>query len=102
MASGVLAGTLFWGIANLLGFEISLVYGLLFGALIAPTDPVAVLGILKRVGAPKTLETTMAGESLFNDGVAVVVFLTLASVALAGKEPAKNVPPRRTSPIPIF
>lgn len=87
VASGVLAGTLFWGIANLLGFEISLVYGLLFGALIAPTDPVAVLGILKRVGAPKTLETTMAGESLFNDGVAVVVFLTLASVALAGKEP---------------
>jgi CPA1 family monovalent cation:H+ antiporter len=87
VASGVIVGTLFWGIANLLGFDISLVYGLLFGALIAPTDPVAVLGILKRVGAPKTLETTMAGESLFNDGVAVVVFLTLASVALVGKEP---------------
>ena len=65
VASGTIAGTLFWLVANFLGFDVKLIHGFLFGALIAPTDPVAVLGILKRVGAPKTLETTMAGESLF-------------------------------------
>jgi CPA1 family monovalent cation:H+ antiporter len=58
-----------------------------FGALIAPTDPIAVLGILKTAGAPKTLETKITGESLFNDGVAVVVFLVLVGVA-TGDTPA--------------
>ena len=86
--SGVIAGTIFWIIATSLGFEIEIIHGLLFGALIAPTDPVAVLGILKGARAPRTLQTTMAGESLFNDGVGVVIFLTLASVAFSGKEPA--------------
>jgi CPA1 family monovalent cation:H+ antiporter len=88
VVSGAIAGTIFWGIATLLGFDIEIIHGLLFGALIAPTDPVAVLGILKGARAPQRLQTTMAGESLFNDGVGVVVFLTLASIAFSGKEPA--------------
>ena len=69
-----------------LGLDVPLIYCLLFGALISPTDPIAVLGILKSVGAPKTLETKIVGESLFNDGVAVVVFLVLAEIALGEVE----------------
>lgn len=69
-------------ISDLIGFHIPLIYALLFGSLISPTDPIAVLGILKMVGAPKSLETKIAGESLFNDGVAVVVFLALLGIAV--------------------
>lgn len=66
---------------TLLGFELPWIYCFLFGALIAPTDPIAVLAILKTLGAPKKLETKIAGEALFNDGVGVVVFLALLGVA---------------------
>ncbi len=81
---GVISSTFMVGYASfyifgLLGLDIPLIYCLLFGSLISPTDPIAVLGILKTVGASKSLETKIAGESLFNDGVAVVVFLVLLS-----------------------
>lgn len=74
-------GGLFWLAAGWFGLEVPFIYALLFGALISPTDPIAVLGILKTAGAPKSLETKITGESLFNDGVGVVVFLTILGVA---------------------
>ncbi|MEZ5453623.1 MAG: sodium:proton antiporter [Thiothrix sp.] len=87
---GVITSTFMVGFAAyylfaLLGLQIPLIYCLLFGALISPTDPIAVIGILKTVGAPKALETKIAGESLFNDGVAVVVFLVLLGFAGHGE-----------------
>ena len=86
---GVLTSTFLVGYASYfifgwLGLDMPLIYCLLFGSLISPTDPIAVLGILKTVGAPKSLETKIAGESLFNDGVAVVIFLVLLSIAGVG------------------
>ncbi len=70
---------------NLLNIKMPFLYCLLFGSLIAPTDPVAVLGVLKTAGASKSLETKIAGESLFNDGVAIVVFLTIFGIAINGE-----------------
>jgi CPA1 family monovalent cation:H+ antiporter len=81
LVSTGLVGGLVWAITGVLGLDLPFVLCLLFGALISPTDPIAVLGILKSLGAPKTLETKIAGESLFNDGVAVVVFLAVMGVA---------------------
>jgi CPA1 family monovalent cation:H+ antiporter len=62
---------------QIIGIDIKFIYCLLFGALISPTDPIAVLGIIKKSGTPKNLETNIIGESLFNDGVGVVLFLVL-------------------------
>ncbi|MEM6525892.1 MAG: sodium:proton antiporter [Bacteroidota bacterium] len=83
---GVLVSTLLIGIAThyallALGLEVKFIYCLLFGALVSPTDPIAVLGILKKAGAPKKLEIKIVGESLFNDGVGVVIFLTIFGLA---------------------
>ncbi|MCL4112250.1 UNVERIFIED_CONTAM: hypothetical protein GTU68_022744 [Idotea baltica] len=84
MTSTFLVGYASYFIFGWFGLNIPFIYCLLFGSLISPTDPIAVLGILKTVGAPKSLETKIAGESLFNDGVAVVVFLVLLGIAGVG------------------
>ena len=81
LMSTFLVGTLMFYVLQLIGLEVAFIYCLLFGALISPTDPIAVLGILKKAGAPKKLETKIVGESLFNDGVGVVVFLTIFNIA---------------------
>lgn len=67
------------------GFYVPFIYCLLFGSLISPTDPIAVMGILKTAGASKSLEIKIAGESLFNDGVAIVVFLAIFGMAVNGE-----------------
>jgi CPA1 family monovalent cation:H+ antiporter len=82
--STCIVGGLTYLVAGLFGLTIPFIYCLLFGALIAPTDPIAVLGILKQAGVPKRLETMIAGESLFNDGIGVVVFITVFNLAQAG------------------
>ena len=79
--STFIIGTLIYYIFPLIGFDLSYINCLLFGALISPTDPIAVLGILKETKLPKSIEMKISGESLFNDGVAVVVFASLYQIA---------------------
>ncbi len=82
LSTFIVAG-LFYAVTHWLGFSIGFIYCLLFGALISPTDPIAVLGILKQAKIPSTLEVKISGESLFNDGVAVVVFITIYEIITA-------------------
>lgn len=81
VTSTFIVGGLTWMVLDLLGIPTSFIYCLLFGALISPTDPVAVISILKTAGIPKSLETKIAGKSLFNDGIGVVVFMILLELA---------------------
>jgi len=82
----IIAGALYL-LLPLLGFDLSFIWCLLFGALISPTDPIAVMGILRSAGAPKSIETVIAGESLFNDGIGVVVFVLLLGILSSGDIP---------------
>lgn len=81
IVSTFIVGGLTWWVLRLVDIELPMIACLIFGALISPTDPIAVLGIMRNVGAPKDLETQVAGESLFNDGIGVVVFLVLIELA---------------------
>lgn len=81
IGSTFIIGFASWWVLGWLGIELPFIYCLLFGALISPTDPIAVMGILKKAGVPESLETKITGESLFNDGVAVVVFLVILEIA---------------------
>lgn len=80
--STFIVGIGFWFLAGLFGLQIPFIWALVFGALISPTDPVAVLSLLKSVNVPPALEAKIAGESLFNDGVGVVVFTIVVALAV--------------------
>lgn len=77
IASTFFIGLISYELLPLIGIQLPFLFCLLFGALISPTDPIAVLATFKEINAPKPLETCVAGESLFNDGVGIVVFLTI-------------------------
>ncbi|WP_199187082.1 MULTISPECIES: sodium:proton antiporter [unclassified Photobacterium] len=80
-------GIVIWLIFNLIGIDLNFIYCCLFGALISPTDPIAVLAIVKKLKAPQRISTQIEGESLFNDGVGLVIFVTIFEVAFGKTTP---------------
>ena len=86
LVSAVLAGHALWAIFGMLGHPLPLIWCLVFGALISPTDPIAVLGILKQANAERSLAGKMAGESLLNDGFGIVLFVLFLGIAMGGEE----------------
>ncbi len=85
LLSTIIIAVLFYGVTQMFDLNISFIYCLIFGALISPTDPIAVLGILAKANVPKKTEYTIVGESLFNDGVGVVVFMALLDTLSTGE-----------------
>ena len=90
VVSAMLIATAIYFMLPLFGFALPFLWCLLFGALISPTDPIAVMGILSSAGAPKSIETVIAGESLFNDGIGVVIFVLLLGILSSGDIPTAN------------
>ncbi len=88
VVSTLLVGFGLWSVLPWVGIELELLPCLVFGALISPTDPIAVMSILKSAGAPPELEIVIAGESLFNDGVGVVLFVMLLGMLEHGGPPS--------------
>jgi len=86
VVSALIAGGALWWVFRVLGHPLPLVWCLLFGALISPTDPISVLAILKSAAAEKSLAAKMAGESLLNDGFGIVLFVLFLGIALGGEE----------------
>ena len=84
LASTFVVGGMMWVVMPWIGIALPFVYCLLFGALISPTDPIAVMSVLKSAGVPRNLELVIAGESLFNDGIGVVIFALLVAAATKG------------------
>ncbi len=80
-------GGVLYGFCQIIGIQFDLIYCLLFGALISPTDPIAVLAIVKKLNAPKRISTQIEGESLFNDGFGLVLFVTLFTIAFGEEAP---------------
>jgi CPA1 family monovalent cation:H+ antiporter len=80
-------GFVLYGFCSLIGIQFDLIYCLLFGALISPTDPIAVLAIVKKLDAPRRISTQIEGESLFNDGFGLVIFVTLFTIAFGTEAP---------------
>jgi CPA1 family monovalent cation:H+ antiporter len=89
LMSTFIIGWATWMLLNLFGINTPFIWALVFGALISPTDPVAVLGLFKTVDVPETLQAKMAGESLFNDGVGVVIFMVVVAIAAGGTHGAE-------------
>ncbi len=86
LMSTFIVGTITFYVLPLIGLNVEYIYCLLFGALISPTDPIAVLAIVKKINLSKNLQIKIEGESLFNDGLGVVVFLTILEISEAGVE----------------